>query len=277
MATENVLLKKFILPELKVTNIQKISNSKFFIYCEKKTTWEVCHKCPTKSYSVHDHRTVKIKDAKLRGKHIILVIKKRRFRCPNCKSVFTESIHGIKVKHRTTENYKSSLLYNYTRFENTTQVARDIKCSTTYVHTTVNKRLELELRESKNTAWGPTVLIDEHSLGRNKKTGRREFVTCFIDNKRKCLREMALGRSFGDLTKAINYIPGRENVKNIVIDMHAGYKSFIQEYFPNANITVDKFHVIKLIHPAIRKYRKQVTGDRRTNPIKNLLLKNKKN
>lgn len=34
--------------------------------------------------------------------------------------------------------------------------------------------------------------------------------------------------------------------------------------------------MIRLIHPAIRKYRKEVTGDKRSNPIRNLLLTNRK-
>ena len=56
--------------------------------------------------------------------------------------------------------------------------------------------------------------------------------------------------------------------------MSNGFKNFALNYFPNAQIVVDKFHVIRLIHPAIRKYRKEVTGDDRKNPIRHLLLKN---
>ena len=140
----------------------------------------------------------------------------------------------------------------------------------------MNERLELELRKSKNTPWGKTVCIDEHGLKKSKGRGRKEFVTAFIDNNRKCVRELADGQFADDLKKAIDHIPGKENVKNVVIDMHNGYKNFVLNYFPNANITVDKFHVQRLIHPAIRRYRKQVTGDKRSNPIRNLLLKNRK-
>ncbi len=54
-----------------------------------------------------------------------------------------------------------------------------------------------------------------------------------------------------------------------------GSSNFIEDYFPNAKIVVDKFHVIRLIHPAIRKYRKEAIGDKRKNPIRHLLLKNR--
>lgn len=75
---------------------------------------------------------------------------------------------------------------------------------------------------------------------------------------------------------SIEHIPGRENVTHVGIDMDDGFKNFVLDFFPNAKIVVDKFHVLRLIQPAIRKYRKEVTGDKRSNPIRHLLLKNRK-
>ena len=276
MTPEQYVAKRFILPELNIEKIFKASNKLLYIKCIKTTNFEVCRKCPTKSYSIHDHRTVKIQDSKLRNKHVCLIVKKRRFRCPKCKSVFTESIDGVKVGFRTTEKYRSQLLYDFKHFENTKFVGKVNRCSDTLVTKIINERLELELRKTKNTPWGKTVCIDEHGFKRNQKRSRKEFVTAFVDNKKKCLRELALGRSHDDLVRAISHVPGRKNVTNAVIDMHSGYKNFIHDYFPNAKITVDKFHVIRLIHPAIRRYRKEVTGDKRSNPIRHLLLKNRK-
>jgi len=275
MSPENHLVNRFILPQLKLVKVDKVSNKTFKLHCIKMTTWEVCRKCPTKSYSVHDKRSVTIRDAKLFNKNIKLVIVKRRFRCPNCKCVFTENIDGIKQGFRTTEKYRGEILFNFLNFKNSTGVAKHLRCSTTLVTKTVNQRLELELRKSRNTPWSSTVLIDEHSFGRNKMNQRKNFVTCFVDNNRKTLREMAPSRDFTDLKKTIEHIPGKENVSHVVMDMSPIFKSFVLDYFPAAKIVVDKFHVIRLIHPVIRKYRKEATGDKRSNPIRHLLLKNR--
>jgi transposase len=215
-------------------------------------------------------------NSRLHNKNIRLIIRKRRFRCPNCKSVFTESIDGIKVGYRTTEKYRRDILYYFLNFGTSKSVGKFLKCSNTLVTKNVNSRLELELRKTRNTPWGKTVLMDEHGFYRDKKKSRKEFVTSFVDNNRKCIRELALGRDHGDLQRSIDHIPGRENVTHAVIDMTGTYKNFIKDYFPNAKIVVDKFHVIRLIHSAIRKYRKEVTGDKRSNPIRHLLLKNRK-
>jgi transposase len=89
----------------------------------------------------------------------------------------------------------------------------------------------LELRKSKNTPWVNTILIDEHAFKKDPKTGRKQFVTSFVDNARKCLREIAPSRYHGEMWQSISHIPGRENVTHAVIDMTGTYKNFIEDYF----------------------------------------------
>jgi transposase len=276
MTPENHLVNRFILPDLKLIKFEKISNKTFHLHCVKKTDWEVCRKCPTKSFKVYDHRTVSPRDSKLHNKNIRLIIYKRRFKCPNCGAVFTEAIDGIKVGFRTTEKYRSTILHDSKNYDNIKSVAKVNRCSDTLVTTIVNERLELELRKSRNTPWGKTVCIDEHGFKRNQKKSRKEMVTSLVDNNRKCVREVAPSKNPDDIKATIEHIPGRENVKNAVIDMDDTFKNFILGNFPNAEIVVDKFHVVRLIHPAIGKYRREVTGDVRKNPIRFLLLKNRK-
>lgn len=134
MTPENYVLKRLLLPDLKLIEVKQISNKTFEYHCSKKTAWEVCRKCPSKSYSIHDHRIVSIRDQKLKNKFIKLIIHKRRFRCPNCKSVFTEFIPGIKQGFRTSENYRDQLLYDFKLYENTKSVSKTNRCSDTLVH-----------------------------------------------------------------------------------------------------------------------------------------------
>ncbi len=60
------------------------------------------------------------------------------------------------------------------------------------------------------------------------------------------------------------------------MDLSTTYRSFVTGFFPNAQITADKFHVVRLLHPAINKRRKEITGDRRTLLIRRMLLRNSK-
>lgn len=68
-------------------------------------------------------------------------------------------------------------------------------------------------------------------------------------------------------------IPGKENVKNVIIDLSKNYRKLARELFPNARIIADRFHVIRLFNNILNNYRKLSTGDVRKNPIRKLLLK----
>ena len=87
---------------------------------------------------------------------------------------------------------------------------------------------------------------------------------------------MVEGRSSGELQAALGHIPGRENVNIVTMDLSSTYRSFVKGFFPNAKIVADKFHVVRLLHPTINKRRVEITGDKRKNPVRKLLLKNGK-
>ena len=68
-----------------------------------------------------------------------------------------------------------------------------------------------------------------------------------------------MGRSASELNyKRIKSIEGRDNVKNVVMDMSAPYKKFVKEQFPNAIITSDKFYVVKLFNQALNNIRIEI-------------------
>lgn len=89
------------------------------------------------------------------------------------------------------------------------------------------------------------------------------------------LRGSDANLNFGSrLQEQLAWIEGRENVKNVVLDMCDAFKKFARDHFPNAEVVADKFHVLRLLTPALNVRRKEITGDQRTNPVRKLLLRN---
>jgi transposase len=161
---------------------------------------------------------------------------------------------------------------------NLKEVQRHCKCSAWLVYKAYYQQIELELRKSKNDPWPKTIGIDEHSFLRNDKTKRVDFVTVFVDYTNKRMKEVALGKSIDDLlNSSIQNIPGRENVKNVIVDLSPTFRSFAKDYFPNARLIADHFHVVKLMHPLIHELRRKAIEEnglekRWGNPIVKLLL-----
>jgi transposase len=127
-----------------------------------------------------------------------------------------------------------------------------------------------------NKPWPKRIGIDEHSFKKSRQGGFMEFASMIVDHKKKRVFELVEGRSTGELKAALMHIPGRERVDDVSLDLSGSFKMFVREFFPNAKMTADKFHVLRLLHPAINRRRKEITGDRRTLPIRRLLLRDSK-
>lgn len=271
MPSEGRLARFVLLPELNLVSAHKISPGHTRLLAEKRSPGEVCTRCASFSSSIYDRRSISVKDAPIRGVFIELQIIKRRFYCKTCRKPFTEPIQGIFKGRRTTERFRRSLLWAYENFSDLKKVRKAHCCSTWTVYQAVYDHLKLKLKERLNYPWPRTIGIDEHFVTRSK--GYREFATVIVDYNNKRPRELVLGKSAGILRNKLDSIPGRENVRNVVLDLSDTYKSFAKDFFPNAKIIADKFHVLRLLVPHINRRRKQVTGDQRSNPLRKLLLR----
>lgn len=264
-----------LLPEIKLLKTYENHHHQRVQEVEKQSDFEVCPRCATASKTIYDRRSVFVHDAPIRDQDVWLKITKRRFYCKSCKKPFTEPVRGIRKGKRTTERYKRSLLWACETFTDLKRVRKYYRCSTWTIYSTLYEHLAINLKRHINYPWPKTIGIDEHFFSRSK--GYREFATVFVDYNNKRVRELVHGRSRPELEEALKDIPGRENVKNICLDLSDPYKSFAKNFFPNAHLIADKFHVLRLLNPAINRYRKDITGDKRSNPVRKLLLRNGKN
>lgn len=147
------------------------------------------------------------------------------------------------------------------------------RCGYSFIYRCYYRQLEQKQREKMNDPWPKTIGIDEHGLFRDKKRGAREFATIFVDYTNKRVKEGVEGKSHAELEKGVCHIKGREKVQNVVIDLADPYKCFVKKYFPNAKIVADKFHVLRLLNPAINRRRIGITGDKRTLGVRKLILR----
>ena len=276
MSSQN-LTKFLLLPKLKLVEFQHKPFNKSLVYfaeTSSKSSW--CPNCGLECTVVHDRRTVSILDAPQLDKTKVLKIRKKRYRCSGCKKVHTEAVPGIKKGARLTERMQKHILYTCHHFANLKGVQKHTKVGSKTIYTRHYNQLELEWRKRKNDPWPRTVGIDEHSFCRNKKYGHKEFATILVDYNNKRVRELVPGRTSAQVQASLAYIPGRSNVKNVVMDLSTTYKSFAKDFFPNAKIIADKFHVLRLLNTSLNKYRKSITGHKKGLRIRKLLLMNSK-
>lgn len=272
MAYGNDLSRFLLLPELKLLKTSYHKRSIVFEVEKARKAFEICGRCASQSRISYGRRLVRVKDEPIRGRQIILVIKKRRYFCKPCKKPFVETIPGVWPKRRTTQRYRAALLYACQHFSNLSQVGRDFKCSPSLVYKVFYEQLELKLRMYQ-PPWPQAVGIDEHFFSR--KSGFTEFTTVFADLRKSRLREAVHGKAKKSVLEQVSHIDGRSDVKWAVIDMSDTYRSLVRELFPNANIVADKFHVLRLLNGALIKERKNIAGFKQDLKTRRLLLTNR--
>lgn len=270
-------LSYFVLyKELKLTRINRLGHAHTALFCSKKEGLiEVCPKCAKPSKSVYDHREVKVADAPIRGTRITLFIKKRRLWCAHCRKPFTEPIAGIRKRKRHTERFDRSLRWACDTFSSLKQVRAEFRCSARYVYEAYYRQLDLR-RRTRLSPWPKVIGIDEHAFRRNPHFGHTEFASLIVDYTNKRVKEVVEGKTGAALSDQLAYIPERQNVQTVVIDMCDPFKNFAREFFPQAKIVADKFHVLRLLSPALLKRRKEITGTRADIKAKKLLLMSSK-
>jgi transposase len=268
----DTLANFILLPELKLIRIRQVNRFCARYECEKEPGIEYCPKCATPSQSTYDHREVSVQDAPIRGFGVTLVIRKRRLWCKPCARPFTEPVPGIPKGKRHTERFVQALHWACENFSDLTRVKRAFHCSSDFLYRNYYKHLERKVGEWINYPWPKTVGIDEHAFRKHPKYGNTEFVSMIVDYDHARVREVVYGKTGAALSDSLQSIPERVNVQNVVLDLCDPFKNFAREFFPQARIVADKFHVLRLLSPGLLKRRRQITGTRADLRAKKLLL-----
>jgi transposase len=231
--------------------------------------FEVCPRCATKATSYYDRRICTVKDAPLRGAAIKLIIHKHRWWCKTCRKPFTEPVRGVLPRRKTSQRFRKALLNACEDFCDLSRVRRTFRCSSALVYRVLYEQLELRWREFKYD-WPKAVGIDEHFFRRTM--GHSEFATVFTDLRNSRVKELCLGKSNSQLGLQLDNHPGRFGVEAVCMDLCSGYRKFSRQYFPNAIIVADKFHVLRLLSPAILRELRNITGKNSRRVAKKYLL-----
>ena len=105
-------------------------------------------------------------------------------------------------------------------------------------------------REMLNRNCPQVLGIDEHFF-----TQKEGFATTLCDLRRHKIFDVVKGCSVSDLKNYLEQLPGKNNVKVVCMDLSSTYRSIVKQYFSNAKIVADRFHVIRLLnHQCLQTY-----------------------
>ena len=224
-------------------HIERVERAREIHVWARPTTRPVCAYCQQATVRIKAtyHRT--LKHTRQGNQLMVLHLRAPKYHCTGCNRYFRHHFAGIRPRRRTTEAFRLEV------FEAHEGGVSQRKLSVTHEigSATVERWYQSFVRQRVAELSGrccPTVLgIDEHFFTRKKG-----YATTLVDLRNHKVFDVVLGRSEASLRRYLKRLPGRENVRIIVMDLSETYRRIAQQYFPNAIIVADRFHVIRLVN-----------------------------
>ena len=240
--TEKLLGLKGVIVK-NITQTEKVTS----IDIELELKPHNCPCCGTATRTIHDYRRQQIKDIPAFGNHVLLFLRKRRYRCPHCKKRFYEENSFLPKYHHMTNRLCAYVIQQLTDVRSFSSVAKEVNLSVS----TVIRIFDLIQYSSCKL---PQVLsIDEF-----KGNADREKYQCIItDPVNRRILDILPSR---EKHRLITYFKKfeRSQTTYFVSDMWSTYADISDTFFKNATFVVDKYHYIRQVIWAFEAVRKEV-------------------
>ena len=227
------------LPDLKVEEVKRGRAYEVMCRLEREAR---CPACGGEDLRLKDKKRRSIKGITHGGVPTDLRILVFKYRCKGCARTFFQDIPGVKKWSRTSQPLKEELFSKHIQGISQKQLSEDLLMGSASCERFIREMFHYKYRERINTPCPRVLGIDEHHFGRGQS-----FVTTLCDLRKHKVHNILPGKAESSLQQHLLAIPDRHNVKIVVMDLSATYRSLVQSYFPKALIVTDRFHVIRLV------------------------------
>lgn len=232
------------LKDVIVTNIE-CHEKEMHIWLKMEQRLHQCPKCGSITSRVHDYRTQLVRDVSVCGYQTILHLRKRRHVCPECGKRFDEHISFLPRYRQFTNRVFFHVYEQLKECRSIKGIAKDNNMTPPTAGKIIN---EIDFKVKKL----PKVLaIDEF---RGNAEGEK-FQCILADPENHIVIEILPNRKHEMIRHHLLQFNNRKDVRFVVMDMTGGYRSLMQELFPEATIIVDKYHYVRQITYAIERIR----------------------
>ena len=222
--------------------IQNIVSARPLIVEASWTGQPVCPACGSEKLRIKDSFWRDLRSIRLHDRPSTLRVRCHKYLCRACGRYFNTRLPGVRVWGRATEVLKKSVFSVYNKGYSNTDIARDNGIGVATVERYYHQMIVHKNSHFQNRVCPRVLGIDEHRF-----TRRHGFVTTFCDLQKRKVVDIALGRDQGRLREFLLSLKGRERVQVVCIDMNSAYRNLVRQWFPNAVIVSDRFHVIRLV------------------------------
>jgi transposase len=240
------------LLEIKIDNV-KMRDKKIEIYCHIKSDTQICKTCSQSVSSVNQYTTRTVRDLDIVGKEVWLIITVRQMYCPVCNQYFTEPL-GFVDSGKSYTQRQSKWVFELCTQQPFSEVGALINMSPKMVENMyffyASSRLNIKERFKNVKRLG----IDEIS----HRKGKKDFCCVLTDLDRGIELDILPTRKKEDIIAYFKELGTQicYQIQVVACDIWEPYISLAKQCFPNAMVTLDRFHVVKLLNDGLDTFRK---------------------
>lgn len=220
----------------------------------------VCPRCAGKRLRIKatHHRT--LKHTRQGNQLMVLHLAVPKYHCTDCNRYFRHQFAGIRPRLRATEAYRPEVFEAHDGGVSQRKLTHTHRIGSATVERWYQSFMRQRVSELSGRSCPQVLGIDEHFFTRKKG-----YATTLVDLKNHKVFDVVLGRSEASLRSYLKRLPGKEHVRVIVMDLSETYRAIARQYFPNALIVADRFHVVRLVNQHFMKLWQQYDPEGRRN------------
>lgn len=246
---------------------------------------ECCPICKHVNQSSNDiikwgfKRNCKVKIPKISNCYSMLILHKQRFFCKNCNNTFVAETSLVDKYKNISNNTELQLTLELMEKQSEKDIAKRLNISVSKINRKLN---DIAIHTVLRHSCLPTSMNWDEFKSTKDTKGKMAFI--ITDNNNGTIFDINNSRKSIDLEKYFRRYPlqERKKVKHISTDFYSGYIFLARKLFKNADISIDRFHIVIQAYNALNSTR--VSLCEKSNPnynkLKNywkLILKNENN
>lgn len=276
--TENSFYETLLaLPDLRVESVESLP-SKLVINCYISLKTGLCPVCCQKTTNINQYTERILQDLTIVGKEVYLKIRVPQFQCQDCNRYFSYDL-PFADSNKSYTHRQSKWIFQLCSQQPFTEVAALVNLSHKTVENLYFEQAAQQLQVKERFKNVRQLGIDELS----HRKGKGDYCCVLTDLERGIQLDILPNRKKETIIAYFNDL-GLDvcgQIRVVACDIWEPYILAARQCFPNAEITLDRFHVVKALNESLDAVRKSLRKTHKTEQefknIKWLLFKQPQN
>lgn len=238
------------LPAYNVLNIESTEHD-YYIVAEPMEPRRACPHCQSSSTVGFGRREQLVKDLPIHGKRVGIYVDTRRFQCRTCNRTFFERLPDVDERRAMTIRLvkwigQQSLKRTFT------SIAEEVGITEGTVRL-IFKDFVSDLERTVSFETPKWIGINQIHIIKPR---------CIITNiESNTVIDVLVDRNKDTVAEHLFQMKHRDEVQFVAMDIWAQYRDAVIAVMPQAEIVIDKFHVVKMANDAMEKARKGIRAN----------------